>query len=238
MVKQKQDWKLHYGDCMEHLPRLAAGSVDAFVTDPPYLIGAISTGDPKSKAGSWTDLMNASYWYAAWMGHCWRALKDGGFMVVFLNWRSSPMILKACADARIRTSSLAVWDKEWIGPASNDQLRPTYEMMLFCGKGKARIPNRSQSDILRCKWMAAHSKESTHPAEKPVELVRRVVGLVAKPGSLIIDPFTGSGTTAIAAVSEGCRFVGWENDADRFKEGTARISTELKVNSPRRRKGR
>ena len=65
-----------------------------------------------------------SYWYRAWMAECWRTLKDGGYMLIFLNWRTLPMLMKACADAKIETTSLAVWDKEWIGPSGPAQLRP------------------------------------------------------------------------------------------------------------------
>ena len=128
-------WRVECGDSLELMAAMKSGSVDAVITDPPYMIGAISTGDAKSKAGSWVDLMNASFWYRAWMAESWRVLKDGGYLVIFLNWRTLPMLMKACADAKIETSSLAVWDKEWIGPAGPAQLRPTYEMMLFCGKG-------------------------------------------------------------------------------------------------------
>jgi len=116
-----------------------------------------------------------------------------------------------------------VWDKEWIGPAGPAQLRPTYEMMLFCGKGTARIDNRSQSDIFRHKWMAGHSAQSGHPAQKPVPLLKQIVELVTKPGDSVMDPFMGSGTTGIAAVSVGRIFHGFEGDPEHFAEAGARI---------------
>lgn len=216
-------WRVELGDSLELMAELPAESFHAVITDPPYMIGAISTGDTKSKGGSWVDLMNASFWYRAWMAESWRVLKDGGYMVIFTNWRSVPMLMKACADAKIPTSSLAVWDKEWIGPASPAQLRPTYEMMLFCGKGTARIDNRSQSDIFRHKWMAAHSAQSGHPAQKPVPLLKQVVELVTKPGESVCDPFMGSGTTGIAAVSAGRTFHGYDGDAEHFAEAGERI---------------
>lgn len=213
------------GDSIEILQSLPAAHVDAVVTDPPYMIGAISTGDSSSKAGSWVDLMNAAFWYREWMGEAWRVLKPGGFMVVFSNWRSVPMLMKACADKKITTSSLAVWDKEWIGPAGPSQLRPTYEMILFCAKDGAKIDNRSQSDIFRSKWMACHAGQSGHPAQKPVPLLREIVELVTKPGELILDPFAGSATTGVAALQSKRRFLGIE--ADEMYHGMAkqRLST-------------
>ena len=200
------------------------GSVDAVITDPPYMIGAISTGDAKSKAGSWVDLMNASFWYREWIGECWRVTRDGGYLVIFLNWRTLPMLMKACADKKIPTNSLAVWDKEWIGPAGPAQLRPTYEMILFCGKGDAKIDNRSQADVIRCKWNAGHSGQSGHPAQKPVPLLKQIVELVTKPGQTVLDPFMGGGTTGIAAVQLGRGFVGCEGDEEYFRLASERIA--------------
>lgn len=215
-------WRVECGDSLELMAAMKSGSVDAVVTDPPYMIGAISTGNAKSKAGSWVDLMNASFWYRAWMTECWRVLKDGGYMVIFLNWRTLPMLMKACADSKIETSSLAVWDKEWIGPAGPAQLRPTYEMMLFCGKGDAKIDNRSQADIFRHKWMARLGG-SGHPAQKPVPLLKQIIELVTKPGETVMDCFMGSGTTGIAAMQTGRRFVGYEGDEEHFKTAKERI---------------
>lgn len=216
-------WRVECGDSLELMAAMKSGSVDAVITDPPYMIGAISTGDAKSKAGSWVDLMNASFWYRAWMSEAWRVLKADGYMVIFLNWRTLPMLMKACADAKIETSSLAVWDKEWIGPAGPAQLRPTYEMMLFCGKGDAKIDNRSQADIFRHKWMARLGG-SGHPAQKPVPLLKQVVELVTKPGDTVMDCFMGSGTTGIAAMQAGRRFVGYEGDPEHFKTASERVA--------------
>jgi|DEB0MinimDraft_6_1074348.scaffolds.fasta_scaffold25117_2 site-specific DNA-methyltransferase (adenine-specific) len=216
-------WRLELGDSLEAMKQMKDGAFHAVVTDPPYMIGAISTGDAKSKAGSWVDLMNAAFWYRHWMGECWRILKDGGYFVVFTNWRTVPMLMKACADAKIATSSLAVWDKEWIGPAGPAQLRPTYEMMLFCGKGSAKIPNRSQSDIFREKWMAGNMAQSGHPAQKPVPLLRKVIELITEPGQSVFDPFTGSGTTGIAALQIGRTFHGFEGDDAHFTTAGDRL---------------
>lgn len=216
---------LHMGECIEIMQGMPSSHVEAVVTDPPYMIGAISTGDAKSKGGSWVDLMNASYWYGAWMAEAWRVLKPGGFMVIFTNWRSVPMLLKACSDKYIPSSSLACWDKEWIGPAGPSQLRPTYEMILFCAKVGAKIDNRSRSDVFRHKWMASHMGQSGHPAQKPVPLLKEIVELVTKPDALVFDPFAGSGTTGIAAVQAGRRFVGVEGDEQRHKEAWERLLT-------------
>mgnify|MGYP003125956815 CR=1 FL=1 len=62
-----------------------------------------------------------------------------------------------------------------------------------------------------------------HPTVKPVELMRWLVRLVTPPGGLVLDPFTGSGTTAVACVHERVRFIGSEINPDYHKIATARV---------------
>ena len=65
---------------------------------------------------------------------------------------------------------------------------------------------------------------NSHPTVKSVALMRHLIRLIAAPGSLILDPFTGSGSTAVAALQEGCRFAGIEQDSQHAE--TARLRTQ------------
>jgi DNA modification methylase len=202
-------------------------SVDAVVTDPPYMIGSISTGDPKSKAGSLVDLQNSAFWYKTWISESLRILKPTGFIFVFSNWRSIPIYTSVSDSLKCKIQSCLVWDKEWIGPAGKSQLRPTFEIAVLFGKSeKSIIHNRSASDIYRCKWMAAHSGITGHPAEKPVELMQHMCRLVTPPDGIVLDPFCGSGSTCVAAVREGFQFIGIEANADYVEIANARIRAE------------
>lgn len=67
-------------------------------------------------------------------------------------------------------------------------------------------------------------EQNHHPTVKPLALMRWLVRLVTPPGGLVLDPFTGSGTTGMAALLEGCRFVGVEQDADYCMIARARIA--------------
>lgn len=66
-------------------------------------------------------------------------------------------------------------------------------------------------------------RANTHPTVKPITLMRHLVRLVTPPGGIVLDPFTGSGSTGIAAVMEGARFIGMELDPDYIKIARARI---------------
>jgi site-specific DNA-methyltransferase (adenine-specific) len=68
---------------------------------------------------------------------------------------------------------------------------------------------------------------NTHPTVKSIALMRHLIRLIAAPGSLILDPFTGSGSTAVAAIEEGCRFVGIEQDPQHAETARLRVQHAL-----------
>jgi len=208
--------ELWHGDCLDVMAELPPMSVDAVITDPPYMIGAISTGDASAKAGGWADMGNSAWWFAEWLKRARRTLKQEGYACVFGNWRSIPTLLYAFSKIKWPVDSLLIWDKEWIGPAGPRQLRPTYEVVFLAGMPKAKIENRSATDIYRCKWMAGNNKTTEHAAEKPVDLMRHLIRLTTKPGDMVMDCFMGSGTTGEAAHIEGRRFIGIEREAEYF----------------------
>lgn len=211
---------IYHGDALEILPTIPAGSVDAVITDPPYIIGAVSAGNMASKAGGWQDMMNSAMWFAAWYREVDRLLRSSGVFWTFCNWRSLPVVMRAAFDARMPITSCAVWDKLWIGPGGSQGLRPSYEMVaLLCQQGFS-VPDRGVPDVIP--WKVGSYKESGHPAEKPLGLLSRLISISAlEPGALVVDPFLGSGTTLRAAKDAGLRAIGVEGD-ERYCEIAAR----------------
>ena len=211
---------LFHGDALDILPGLAAGSARLVVTDPPYVIGAVSAGNIGAKSGGWADMMNSAMWFTAWYRMCDRLLKHTGALWTFCNWRSLPVVMKAAIDAGLPVTSLAVWDKEWIGPGGQQGLRPSYELIALLAKAGFAVPDRGIADVLRHK--TGGYKPDGHPAQKPEALVRRILQLSGlAPDDLVIDPFLGSGTTALAAGSLGLRCIGIEAE-ERWCELAAR----------------
>ena len=72
---------------------------------------------------------------------------------------------------------------------------------------------------------------NSHPTVKSIALMRHLIRLIAAPGSLILDPFTGSGSTAVAALQEGCRFVGIEQDLQHAETARLRAQHALATHS-------
>lgn len=213
------DCTLLLGDCLEILPTL--DKVDCVVTDPPYGINTKSDGS--GKLSPWGDLCNSAFWYAEWMRLARSRLPlTGGCLWTCLNWRSLVTFQKAALDASWAIESLLIWDKKWIGPGGTRGLRPSYEMVALMVNGDFSIDDRGIADIQPFKWSSI--KPNGHPAEKPVPLMRFLVDNSTNEGQIVLDPFLGSGTTAIAAIEAGRRFVGIEQDQDWFNRSCERIT--------------
>jgi site-specific DNA-methyltransferase (adenine-specific) len=211
---------LYAGDALDILPQLPAGSAQAVLTDPPYVIGAVSAGNLVSKAGGWADTMNSALWFATWYRQARRILVHTGVMWTCLNWRSVPVVMRAAADIGWAVTSMAVWDKQWIATGGMRGLRPSYELVAMLAKPGFAVPDRAVADVWRIK--ASAHKPSGHPAEKPVALMRRCLEVSClPPGSMVVDPFLGSGTTAVACQQLGLSFLGIEAE-ERYIEMAAR----------------
>lgn len=216
---------IEHNEAFPFLEARAGVGAKMCLTDPPYLIGAISAGDKGSKGGQWADLLNASFWYSHWLRLAWATLAEDGFLFVFTNWRTSPVLFKAASDAGLQVTNKVIWDKCWIGPGSPRQFRGTYEEIFVMAKPDAVIENRSTSDIFRCKWSATNCKTTDHPAEKPVELIEAILGACCKTGDLVLDPFAGSGTTGVACQRLGLRFEGCDSNQKWAELAAARLSS-------------
>lgn len=217
---------IYHGDSLDILGDMEPATVAAVVTDPPYVIGAVSAGNIRSKSGGWGDMMNSALWFSAWYRQVDRLLRSDGSFWTFCNWRSLPVVMRAAIDAGLPVTSVGVWDKEWIGPGGPVGLRPSYEMFALMAQPEFTIKDRGIADVWRHK--VGSYKEHGHPAEKPEKLVRRIIATCELPlGSLIVDPFLGSGTTAVAAKNAGMRCVGIEFEERYCEIAAKRLGQEV-----------
>ncbi len=213
--------ELHLGDCLEIMQTLEDESVDAVITDPPYMFGAASTsgGSGNAKISKFGDLLNQSYFYREIINVCERVVVPDGCIWMFSNWRGFPVMMKAVVEADQSIASVLVWDKCWIGPGGMVGLRPSYELVILIPFGTFALPNRGLPDIWRHKWA---SKKPHHPAEKPLSLLKQMVS--ETPGDTILDPFMGSGTTGVACVQTGRNFIGIEIEPKYYEIAEKRIA--------------
>jgi DNA modification methylase len=210
-------WTLHAGSCFSDLPKLPDGSVDVVITDPPYEAEAHTSERRVARAGGRLELDPITFppitederiessRQMARLARRW--------ILVFcqveaaMKWRSA---LEAAGAVYKRT---CLWVKPDGKPQySGDRPGTGYESIVAC-----HAPGRSA-------WNGGGSHgvfivprggdpRTGHQTQKPLALMELLVRLFSNHGELVLDPFAGSGTTGVAAVRLGRRFLGWEKDA-------------------------
>jgi DNA modification methylase len=195
------DVQVWLGDCREILPGLPR--VDAVVTDPPYGIGQSGTG--------------------------FRGRKGGGVRVLEdLGWDN------ATPDASVFDAILACSDEQiiWGGNYFTDKLPPSkgwlYWQKLMGGDfSDGELAWTSRDRALREFTKCPKAQGAEHPTQKPVEVMAWCLGFLPE-AQTILDPFMGSGTTGVACVQLGRKFIGIELEPRYFDIACRRISDELR----------
>jgi hypothetical protein len=195
---------LHLGDCREILPTL--GKVDAVVTDPPYGIG--KDGQKRSTGGHGG---RKAYEFLGWDDE----RPDPEIFGLLLAAGREHVIWGGnyFADLFPPTGKWLVWDKGQRINQSDGELAWTSQ------QGALRIFNLNRIALL--------TDGAEHPTQKPFEIMRWSILNLDNPQT-ILDPFMGSGTTGVAAVKLGRKFIGIEIEATYFDIACRRIEMAMR----------
>lgn len=200
--------RLYCGDCLELLPELEPGSVDAVVTDPPYNVGCKYVNDDDCKTRE-----DYEAWCSQWFTECRRISKR---TILFPGHGNLFMW------GRIEyPKGVGCWYKPGNPAAGGVFQFCEWEPWLVYGSG-IRI---GLSDTIRCS-VFKQADTGDHPCPKPLRLMERVLERVKK-ARVILDPFLGSGTTGVACVRTGRKFIGIELERKYFDIACKRIEAEL-----------
>ena len=189
--------RLILGDCRDILPTLPR--VDAVVTDPPYGVGFKYEGHDDTREGY-------EEWCCEWFDLC-----DAITSTILM----SPGAVNVPMWARMRPFK---WQIAWLKPAAMGRSPLgfcNWEPMLLWGKGVSNSVDVFTAAIL------PDSDVDGHPCPKPVKWGKECLARV--PGNLVCDPFMGSGTTGVAAVQMGRKFIGIEREPKYFDIACKRI---------------
>lgn len=203
------DATLYLGDCREILPTL--GKVDAVVTDPPYGIGvdramAKQSGTQYGRAAAPKSTYSASGWDDA--------APDSGTINLLLAAAPYQIIFGGNYFELPPTRCWLIWDKE---NGTNT--------FADCELAWTNL----DKPVRRLSWMwngmlrrGGESRDG-HPTQKPLEVMRWCIGHLPGRRMTILDPFMGSGTTGMAAISLGHKFIGIEAELGYFEMACRRI---------------
>lgn len=221
---------LYGGDSLAALRDLPTGSVDALITDPPYSSGGMVRGDRMgSTSGKYSmlgrrgidrpefsgdnrDQRAYGYWCALWLSECLRIVKPGGVALLFSDWRQLPTTTDALQSGGWVWRGLAVWDKTPRCRPHVGRFTAQAEFIAWGSNGPMPSDERSATTLeahAGVRSIMAPHGDKHHTTGKPTEVMRWLVR-ICPPGGTILDPFMGSGTTGVAALIEGRKFVGVE----------------------------
>ncbi len=201
-VEQIGECQLWLGDCREILPLLPR--VDAVVTDPPYGINA-DLGAGRS-ADKWAQLTGAKRWDEAPI--------DPELIEAIIVAGDHAIIWGGNYYAMPPTSCWLVWDKQTAGITT----------FADCEVAWTNLPKAMR--LLRHLWSGPYMKvreDRHHPTQKPLDVIRWAIEHLPDAANTILDPFMGSGTTGVACVKLGRRFVGIEIEPKYFDIACRRI---------------
>jgi len=227
-------------ESMEELPD---DCVALMVTSPPYNVGKDYDADLSLE--EYLGLLKRV------LGETYRVLEPGGRVAVnvanlgrrpylALNHRVASLL----EDLGFLLRGEIVWQKaqgaggscawgSWCS-ARNPTLRDVHEYVVVASKGSFRRLRLGEDTISRQEFLEAtvsvwniapaSARRIGHPAPFPVELPRRLIELYTFRGDLVLDPFMGSGSTAVAAVESGRHFVGYETEPAYVEIARARLA--------------
>lgn len=239
---------LYHGDCLEILPQLEPGSVDMVFTDPPYGHNNNNNGDLISRweaalgRGEYipevnnrpiaNDGVEANEVYKAVLPELYRILQPGCCCCCCGGGGPDPQFARwsLWMDEVFNFKQMVVWDKGPIGMGWH--YRRSYETILVGEKNGAACrwfdnTNMVENIIRPGKHRKIIPNSDQHPTEKPVSLAKHFIELHTRFNDLVIDPFMGSGTTGVACVQTGRRFIGIEIDEKYCQIAQKRIEQAL-----------
>lgn len=217
--------QLWHGEALAVLAQLDTGSADALITDPPYSSGGMTRGDRTDNVhakyvqtdskgghdlvafgGDNRDGRSYAYWCALWLNECRRIVRPGGVFLAFTDWRQLPSTTDAVQAGGWVWRGVVPWVKPTARPQAG-RFTSQCEYVVWGSNGP--LPADYSDAPLPGFYQAAPPRDRDHITQKPVDVMRQLVRIVP-PGGTVLDPFMGSGTTGVACMIEGRRFVGVE----------------------------
>jgi site-specific DNA-methyltransferase (adenine-specific) len=231
-------WQVLQGDCLKILETIPDACVDAVITDPPYSSGGLFRGDRARPAtekyvcdhevknfhpdfgGDNRDQRSYGYWATLWLSQCLRITKSGGVCCLFTDWRQLPTTSDALQAGGWVWRGIVVWDKTEGARPNNGRFKQQAEFIVWGSKGN--MPLNNGIGCLNGVFRHAPFSGKQHIAGKPEALMKSLVAICSSNG-LVLDPFMGSGTTGVAALQTGRRFLGIELDPGYFAVAEKRV---------------
>jgi len=231
------------GDSLEIMRQMPSASIDLVVTSPPYnLKNSTGNGMKDGRGGKWANAQLVNGYshhddcmphdeYAAWQRNCltemFRLIKDNGAIFYNHKWRVQDGLLQDRQDivSAFPVRQIIIWRRKGGINFNKGYFLPTYEVIYLICKPKFELAKgaNSHGDV----WEFMQEMKNLHPAPFPLALIERIID--STNARLILDPFMGSGTTAVAAKKLGRDFVGIEISPEYIDLAKIRLDDSMRT---------
>jgi len=230
--------KIICGDSVKEMRKLPDESVDLVVTSPPYnLKNSTGNGMKDGRGGKWSSAALIQGYaqhadnmpheeYVAWQRSCltemFRLIKPNGAIFYNHKWRVQNGLLQDRQDivSGFPVRQIIIWRRKGGINFNAGYFLPTYEVIYLIAKPEFTLAPKANAvgDV----WEFTQETNNEHPAPFPVALIQRIIGSTT--AEVVLDPFMGSGTTAVAAKNLGRRFIGIELSPEYCESARTRVA--------------
>nr|DAI83381.1 MAG TPA: adenine-specific methyltransferase [Caudoviricetes sp.] len=210
--------ELKLGDCLNIMGDIPDNSIDMVLTDPPYGMN-YQSGRRKTKAKLITGDQDISF-LDDLSRELYRVAKENTAHYIFCSYHNIDKF-KQSFEKYFKIKNILTWVKNnaSMGDLSAD-FAPKTEFILFLQKGRRNINGKRDSNVLEFK----KTNNKLHPTQKPVDMIEFMISKFSDKGDVILDPFMGSGSTAVACINTNRSFIGIEIDNDYFNIAKERVN--------------
>jgi len=225
------------GDCIQVMQEIPDESIDLVVTSPPYnLKNSTGNGMKDGRGGKWANAaLQKGYshhddsmphdQYIEWQRKCltemYRTLKETGAIFYNHKWRVQDGLLQDRQDIVLGfpVRQIIIWKRKGGINFNKGYFLPTYEVIYLIAKQKFILAPKANAhgDV----WEFGQESNNTHPAPFPVSLIERVISSTT--AETVLDPFMGSGTTAVASKMLGRDYIGIDISPEYCENARRRI---------------
>lgn len=216
-------------DCLKVLDGMIKSDikVDCIITDPPYNIARDNNFNTMGRSGIDFGEWDKGFDQCEWLNRIPKVLNKNGSAVIFNDWKNVGEIAKYLESLGMQIKDMLRWEKTNPMPRNRDRRYITdYECAIWVTMKNAKWTfNRLEETYQRPKFVYSiqGTKDKFHPTQKPLPLMEEIIKIHTNENDVVLDPFSGSGSTLIACKNLKRKFVGVELEVGYFNSIKERL---------------
>lgn len=231
-------------NCMNALKEMENDSIDLVLTDPPYNLGLFMKNRATNLKAMRPNFFGAAGWddleFEDWQqsmdemfSECARVCKTGASMIVFMSIIKVETVIRLATAHGFYYKTTGIWHKTNPMPRNMNLhfINSTEAWIYFVydkHTGTFNNDGKAIHDFFETSVTpAVEKKYGKHPTQKPIALLEKFVSILSNEGDVVFDPFSGSGSSGVAAIRQGRKFVGAEVNPGYCKIIENRLESEI-----------